>query len=380
MRDRFLVANTLFYATPWSVLAVMGLFASWQLDPGRRSSFQIRLLRAAGLACGIVWGLTSWSFSDPPPASGSTVRVMTWNLGHGRRGLEQLAAEAAEFQPDLAVFVEADPARTDIRAVFRAAFPEHHVAILGGGIVLVSRWPGGEARAWQTGTETVESRIREVDLATPYGTWTVFACDLASSTVYQREPHVRDLVASIQKCQFPVIVAGDFNTPLDSVHLNQLRQLPLGEAFERSGRGYVATWPVPVPVLSLDQIWLSPGLTPVSCRRVWSWRTDHAAVIAEITRGPPDQPNRNESPPSGSAQEKIAPECLRAAIRIFTQPQGRITSQRRRARRLQPGGCAYRHDSGTASAWACCPPDWRGWCTSSRGRASLRRDAGAAGH
>ncbi len=119
----------------------MGLFASWQLDPGRRSSFQIRLLRAAGLACGIVWGLTSWSFSDPPPASGSTVRVMTWNLGHGRRGLEQLAAEAAEFQPDLAVFVEADPARTDIRAVFRAAFPEHHVAILGGGIVLVSRWP-----------------------------------------------------------------------------------------------------------------------------------------------------------------------------------------------------------------------------------------------
>jgi endonuclease/exonuclease/phosphatase (EEP) superfamily protein YafD len=280
VRDHILVANTIYYATPWSVLAVLGLVsAAWIRSRwGRRWAVVTAM---AALGCVGMWCWTAWSFR-PAPDDLTGARVITWNLGHGRWGLEGLAGAAANLKPDIAVFIEADPHRKDVRAIMKTAFPEHHVFLLGGGIVLISRWPGGEARAYEIGQDEVESRIREIDLTTPWGTWTVFGCDIASNTLYQREPHLRELASRIAACAHPVIVAGDFNTPLDSVHLDQLRKLKLAEAFETAGTGYLPTWPVPAPVLSLDQIWTGRQFKPAHCERRWNWRTDHAAVIAII--------------------------------------------------------------------------------------------------
>lgn len=280
IRDRVLVANTIYYATPWSVLCVLGLFSAFWTKSrfGRAWATGVAL---AAVGSGAMWCWSAWSFrSTPDDLTG--VRVVTWNLSHGRWGLKGLAAAAASLKPDVGIFVEADPSRMDVRGIMKAAFPEHDVFLLGGGIVLVSRWPGGEARAYELGSEDVESRIREIDLTTPWGMWTVFSCDIASNTLYQREPHIRELASRIAACANPVIIAGDFNTPLDSVHLDQLRAQGLAEAFETAGSGYLPTWPVPAPVLSLDQIWVSKQFRPVHCVRAWNWRTDHAASIATI--------------------------------------------------------------------------------------------------
>ena len=281
VRDRFLVANTINYATPWSVLCVLGCIAGWQRPGHGPPQPWKRLFLAGAVLCGMAWIGTSW-FSRAAVDQPDHIRVVTWNLAHGNLGLPALAAAAAELRPDIAIFVEADPANVNVRQVFRTAFPNHHVFMLGGGIVLVSQWPGGEARAWQFGPEKVETRVREIEIETPWGTWTVFGCDVASDTLYQREPHLRELARRISLRKNPVIVAGDFNTPLDSVHFRLLRDLGLKEAFETAGSGYLPTWPLPCPVLSLDQIWLDPRLEPVRCVRDWNWRSDHAAVVATV--------------------------------------------------------------------------------------------------
>jgi vancomycin resistance protein VanJ len=289
VRDRFLIGNTIYYATPWSVLCVLMLVAARGLRNAPRQR-QIRTgLRVLALACAVAWAATAWSVT-PTSSHPGALRIVTWNLAHGRWGLKGLAAAVAELKPDIAILVEADPSRMDVRAIFHEAFPEYHVAILGSGIVVVSRWPGGEARAYQMGGEKAESRIREIDLATPWGSWTVFACDMASNTLYQREPHFSELAARIGQRTNPVIVAGDFNTPLDSIQFDQFRKLGLKESFETAGSGYLPTWPVPCPVLSLDQIWVSSALRPVCCVREWNWRTDHAASVATVMV-PEDQSN-----------------------------------------------------------------------------------------
>ncbi len=285
VRDRVLIANTIYYATPWSVLCVLGCIAAWRLKTQRARRPVTVSLTIAALACGASWAATALSFRGTAVEPGD-VRILCWNLAHGKLGLSGLAAAAAQLEPDVALFVEADPSGADVRQIFKAAFPERHVVMLGGGIVLVSRWPGGEARAYQLGTKTIESRIREIELETPWGQWTVFGCDIASDTLYQREPHFRELAARIARRSNPVIIAGDFNTPLDSIHLDLLRTLGLHEAFETAGSGYLPTWPVPCPVLSLDQIWLDGRLQPIDCERRWNWRTDHAAVIATIRPAP----------------------------------------------------------------------------------------------
>ncbi len=279
--DRVVIANTIYYATPWSVLAVLGALTFRQLKSRPASRFARRAAGLATLGCAVAWGAASCSWKGGTPQPGD-LRVLTWNLGHGNLGLSQLATIAAQLDPDIALFVEADPRDTDVRRVFRDAFPDRHVFLLGGGIVLVSRWPGGEARATEFGTAKIETRFREIELETPWGEWTVFGCDFASNVLYQRRPHLQDLADRVAARTNPVLIAGDFNTPGDSPLFEILRGRGLREAFDAAGRGYRPTWPVPCPVLSLDQIWLDARLRPVRCERYWHWRSDHAAVLATI--------------------------------------------------------------------------------------------------
>ena len=53
----------------------------------------------------------------------------------------------------------------------------------------------------------------------------------------------------------PLVLMGDFNLPVDSAYLSHIRA-SLTNAFDVSGSGFQETWPVPVPLLSLDQVWL----------------------------------------------------------------------------------------------------------------------------
>ena len=82
----------------------------------------------------------------------------------------------------------------------------------------------------------------------------------------------------------PLIVMGDFNTPVDSAWMTGIRAR-FQEAFLTAGEGYAPTWPLPIPVLKLDQIWLNRR---VQVQRAWQtshWRSDHRAQWAEVTVG-----------------------------------------------------------------------------------------------
>ena len=116
----------------------------------------------------------------------------------------------------------------------------------------------------------------------------MFCVDLGSSPFYLRAASIRELARLVERVgDQPVIVAGDFNTPLDSVHYQWLRDIGLSELFEASGSGYLPTWPTPIPVLSLDQIWVRRTLKPLACVREWDRHSDHAGVIGTIA--PPPQ-------------------------------------------------------------------------------------------
>jgi endonuclease/exonuclease/phosphatase family metal-dependent hydrolase len=75
----------------------------------------------------------------------------------------------------------------------------------------------------------------------------------------------------------PLVVVGDFDTPRESVRFDSWRG-PLVHAFEAAGSGWAPTWPVPLPVLALDHVWLSRSLTVRSCEHLWTTRSDHRPV------------------------------------------------------------------------------------------------------
>jgi endonuclease/exonuclease/phosphatase family metal-dependent hydrolase len=285
LRDHYLGFSTLYYATPWGVL--WGLAVA--LVVGALISRQRRMMiiwTAVAVVLGLMWGGTSFQHRARPAPAGA-LRVITWNMAHGAAGLAREALRLRELNPDLAGIVEADPAGVDVKRVFVEAFPEYHVARMGGGMMFVSRWPTGQTTPHLLGRPEDDCRAREIDVQTPWGSWTCIVVDLGSNPCYSRQRAIADLAGLVERlADRPVIVLGDFNTPLDSVHYRALAQVGLRELFQEVGSGYQPTWPVPAPVLSLDQIWINSQLTAYDCRRVWTDLSDHAAVAGSVVPGP----------------------------------------------------------------------------------------------
>ena len=115
---------------------------------------------------------------------------------------------------------------------------------------------------------------------------TLLQIDISASVFKSRRRALAELTALAHEHRHEnLIVLGDFNTPRESVWLDPLRA-EMAHAFEAAGRGTAETWPLPSPVLALDQIWTGPGLRTLHCIHGFSLRSDHRAVIADFAFAP----------------------------------------------------------------------------------------------
>ena len=287
VKDGFRPLAPAFYAAsvPVLVLLTAGALACFALAKGLRLSAKRAALVAA---IGLVLGLYAAVFLFQDALFDDRPRVVTWNVARGAMGWEGVAEALADQNPTLAVLTEAgddDATRGGSTRFWKARFPDHFVARVGGAITILSRGPLGrsEFRRLPGGGSLVVTSAKlggeRVSL---------LAVDLPGKPLAQREAplaEVAELAAELAKDR-PVIVAGDFNTPPDSVFFGPLRRAGFAHAFERYGRGYAATWPVPAPVLHLDHVWLSPGFDVGEAWHGWTAHSDHRPVLvpAEVSR------------------------------------------------------------------------------------------------
>ena len=117
-----------------------------------------------------------------------------------------------------------------------------------------------------------EVRVLQVDL---------YARPLES----RRAPFARIGEIARRQADGDLIIAGDFNTPRESAHLDPLRA-DFVHAFEARGRGLAETWPIPALALSLDQVWLGRRWRVVDCVQPWTVLSDHRPVVVTLAEGP----------------------------------------------------------------------------------------------
>ena len=97
------------------------------------------------------------------------------------------------------------------------------------------------------------------------------------------------LAARAEGSGVPTVMAGDFNATLDHAPLRKVLGTGLRDAAEQAGSGWQPTWPTKWrkdwlrPVLSLDHVLASSGLRAVRTRAVDVPRTDHRALVVELT-------------------------------------------------------------------------------------------------
>ena len=277
VRDRIFGPSILFYITPWPAIALgaaaTALFWGWKRQ--RMPAAALALLAAAALAA---WLQASWQ-RHARPATRGALRVVHWNVSRPARGLPSIARWLRAQDADVIALAEGHSRRRPTLARWQAEMPGYEVAELNGEMTCLIRGHilSSEDRVLVSNSycALIRAEVRGRPL-------TILQFDINPSEFRSRGRAFTDL-AALAAPDFGgnLLVLGDFNTPRESVFLAPLRA-HLQNAFEAAGNGLAETWPMPLPMLSLDQIWSSPSLRAVYCEHGHSLHSDHRAVIADF--------------------------------------------------------------------------------------------------
>ncbi|MGE3180124.1 MAG: endonuclease/exonuclease/phosphatase family protein, partial [Phycisphaerae bacterium] len=217
--------------------------------------------------------------AQPADTGSEEISVLLWNKSSGEIGLEHVISLIESYDADVVALVEARQHTTWTQRWWGLSFPQYQLCAFDHGLVLLTKHPV---------TDIAGGKLDELGkyglarIQAPRHDYCLILVDIGHYVHSSRGPALaalHDLVT--ETTDRNLVVLGDFNTPPDSVHFSGLRE-DLVNAFEVAGSGYGATWPIPLPVLQLDQIWLRPPLVPAECTLGWTWVSDHRPVIARM--------------------------------------------------------------------------------------------------
>lgn len=286
IRDSVDLLAPLYYATPWPVLAVLTLpfvVVVWK-SPKR----VLGVLVVAHLFAG-AWILESWRTNEPAEGV-ADLKVVHWNVDRPVRRLKGTAARLRQFDADVLTITEPMPKGrkapasriTELKDEWRREFPDYRSAFADGNLLLLVR---GDVKSERHGELGAGSFYSLYDLEVKGRALRLLQVDIYAKPTKPRRVPLERLVALADSLRDqPLIIAGDFNTPRDSVFIDPLRAHHRN-AWESAGIRGADTWPWPVPVLSLDQVWSNNQLKPVRCQTAGNWRSDHLWVEAEFVFG-----------------------------------------------------------------------------------------------
>lgn len=303
LRDRVPGLAAVFYATPPIVLGVLlllmaGLGVGWprlavllkfQISDSKsqktgrpRAAILLAVATAMlGCVCVGVWlfGNFRWSAARQPPPN--ALKVVFWNVGRGQfASWDRIAEQLSRFDADVLALAEANADEVQTREFWQSRLPGYLPLPLHGGMVLLVK---GEATQHAAGQLARAGRFRRVAVAVRGVQFDMILADIISDPLSPRGPPLGKLFEIMQaQGTTPMLVVGDFNTPPSSVCFDGWR-VDWSRAWDVAGSGYQATWPQPLPVLTLDHVWGNRELTFHRCVCGWSSCSDHRPVIVELT-------------------------------------------------------------------------------------------------
>ena len=270
--------SALYYATPWSVLAASAIFPAL-LWARRRQWLAVAGFALVSLCCAVAW--VRDAFRPVTPAGKSSLRVAYWNVGRPESTLGDVLNVVGDIHADVFGFGETKKMRGDIpprpewleRQPDKQILPLRRHMLLASPTKAVQLHDGFLNDRGQYALTQTELHGRKV---------LILMADFDAIIAWSRKPAFDRLIEIIDSIgDEPLIVMGDFNTPSDSAFFAPMRSR-LKDVFETAGRGYAKTWPMPLPVLDLDHIWVSHHFRVVNGEHRTTFLSDHRPVIADL--------------------------------------------------------------------------------------------------
>lgn len=290
VRDGWSAAAVLYYASPPEVLAGIALLLA--LARWRSPRY-----RPACLAVGLIWtavalkaGVRAEDVTAPPSSTAPLIRFCYWNISGAPRGWKRVASRVRRWKDDVVLLTEALDTPSRSRSAHAARFPGYRLLPIGQELLLLTR--NARVAAVESVALDAGGSAEVLDIGVRGVTFRFIAVDLGCNPLRSRRADFDKLGAlmSRQPVGLPVVVAGDFNTPSDSVLFGPFNQ-GWTSAFDTAGEGWGRSWPVVCPVLDLDQAWGSPHVRWEACDLSSSTLSDHRSLRAKFWVAPTEAPS-----------------------------------------------------------------------------------------
>ncbi|NBD12586.1 endonuclease/exonuclease/phosphatase family protein [Corallococcus silvisoli] len=287
----------------------------------RPSPLLTALFVAGSLACAsgpavrptLSSGATPVAVASEPARDAGALRVMTFNIQSGLRGLEQVAAVIRQEEPDLVALQEVDVGSTRaggqdqverLSALTGLKYRAHFgtTTLYGGayGIALLSRYPLESLEQYPLPTpkgaepRTVAHAVVDVDgrEVSVYATHLIRRPFNGAARVRQ-SAFISQLMAKDPR---PRLLMGDLNDDPDSRPVRLLRR-QLQDVARVTHADRTGTYPMPLFLRSLriDYVMACGAFTPVSTRVLRVGASDHYPVVADLRLQPAKAPQAAEA-------------------------------------------------------------------------------------
>lgn len=247
----------------------------------RLRSLAIVALLLAG-ACGVWWAQANFApYRETTAPRIASARLMLWNLNGAWLGTRALGKIIREEQPDVVGLLETWLSEPLLHEVIQASEIPYNYAYAGQdyGMILLARGSVLDVRSENIAART---HLLAARLELAAGSARVALVDVPSNPFRSRSIPLNAVGLLARELRDePLVLFGDFNTPPDSLHFAALRS-ELRNAFEAAGEGYAPTWPMPLPLLALDQVWLGRAWEALRCRARTTLFSDHRYLICDM--------------------------------------------------------------------------------------------------
>ncbi|WP_298341025.1 endonuclease/exonuclease/phosphatase family protein [uncultured Algibacter sp.] len=219
----------------------------------------------------MIWFGRSFKINTPETIHETDIEVVFWNATHKREFKDVF--DKVDNLPDVVVLVEYHAVEL---AKLKLKFPNcfyywHDDSEIG----IFSKKHIDIKQVFISEDETVVINFTSHRL-------NFYAIDVASSmTVFRKNQ-----IAFVQECiesDKKTILLGDFNTPLESKFLKDIKN-NFNHVLTEKGNGFRETWFWNIPLLSLDHIWVSKDLDILNAEKIGTFKSDHSMIKAVIKR------------------------------------------------------------------------------------------------
>lgn len=271
IKDHFQVLGVIFYAFPLPILMIMGICVAI-LFYGNKTY----ILSILGVVLGmtVFWFSTYYFFAKPVEISKNSTSVLFWNAADRKKlPVDVLLKSISSIQPDFIGLVEAENASAEDIQKLSKAFPNYEFQILEGHM-LVGVKGSIEKITFRCKENSYDINFVEAQLSTGHVSFAI--TDTFQNPRMDKRKTLNTVLQLALQSHTEVII-GDFNTPYESVHFRNFETEY--KSFHDYGQGFSATWPFRIPLLELDQIFVTKSMTPILLDKFHHPISDHAMLV-----------------------------------------------------------------------------------------------------